>query len=49
MELITLLTTGLTTVTAVYIRLFTHPAWLKSDVRSAIENFTLVFKGFFRY
>ncbi|GAA3508522.1 hypothetical protein GCM10022393_19880 [Aquimarina addita] len=44
-EFITLLTTGLTAGTAIYVSLVTHPAWLSTSVASAQDNFTPVFKG----
>ena len=47
LEFITLLTTGLTAGTAIYISLVIHPAWLKTSVKTAVENFAPVFNGSF--
>jgi hypothetical protein len=46
-ELITLLTAGLTAGSAIYISLVIHPAWLKTSTQSAVENFAPVFNGSF--
>ncbi len=47
LEFITLLTSGITAGSALYISLVVHPSWSKTSIKSAVENFKPIFNGSF--
>ena len=47
LELITLLTSGITAGSALYTSLVVHPSWSKTSIKTAVENFKPIFKGSF--